>query len=256
MLAQPRRNAVVNLLGLPLADRRRSSRACCPRLQELRARTGRPHWIVIDEAHHLLPAAGAGPERHGSTRCPGSSCHRASRAWSRRPPSRAWTVVVAVGDGAERVVDDFCRALGIAHPRTAARAPDAGDVLAWLRSSGEPPVRAPAVPGRSERRRHVRKYAEGELGEYKSFYFRGPEGKLNLRAQNLAIFLQLAEGVDDETWLHHLRKGDYSRGSGEAIKDEELAAEAAQIEAEGGTAAATRAAVRHAIEQRYTLTSG
>jgi len=30
--------------------------ALLPRLQELRARTGRPHWIVIDEAHHLLPA--------------------------------------------------------------------------------------------------------------------------------------------------------------------------------------------------------
>lgn len=28
-----------------------------PDLSALRARTGRPHWLIIDEAHHLMPAA-------------------------------------------------------------------------------------------------------------------------------------------------------------------------------------------------------
>jgi hypothetical protein len=42
---------------------------------------------------------------------------------------------------------------------------------------------------------------------------RGPENALNLRAQNLMIFLQLADGVDDRTWQHHLHAGDYSRWS-------------------------------------------
>jgi hypothetical protein len=256
VLVQPRRNAIVNLVGLPLADRPGFFESLLPRLEELRARAGHPHWIVIDEAHHLLPAGGAVPERSRVDTLPGLLMVTVHPELVAPPALASVEVVVGVGDGAERVVDDFCRALGIVHPRTAARAPDAGDVLAWLRSSGEPPFSLQTVPGRSERRRHVRKYAQGELGEYKSFYFRGPEGKLNLRAQNLAIFVQLAEGVDDETWLHHLGEGEYSAWFRRAIKDEELAAEAAQIEAEGGTAAATRAAVRHAIEQRYTLTSG
>src|SRR5690606_3782265 len=26
-----------------------------PHLQSMRARTGRPHWLIVDEAHHLLP---------------------------------------------------------------------------------------------------------------------------------------------------------------------------------------------------------
>ena len=52
------------------------------------------------------------------------------------------------------------------------------------------------------------------------FYFRGPKGELNLPAQNLRIFMQLGEGVDDETWLHHLRQGDYDRWFREIIKDE------------------------------------
>ncbi|MBV8887023.1 MAG: hypothetical protein JO235_23930 [Chroococcidiopsidaceae cyanobacterium CP_BM_RX_35] len=89
----------------------------------------------------------------------------------------------------------------------------------------------------------------------KVHYFRGPNGKLNLRAQNLILFTQLAQGVDDETWLYHLRQGDYSRWFRSAIKDEELANEAAQIErrATNTSAAESRDSIKAAIEQRYTL---
>src|SRR5262249_21154721 len=48
-------NAVVNLVGLPLTDRSSFFMALLPHFQELRGRTGRPHWLVVDEAHHLLP---------------------------------------------------------------------------------------------------------------------------------------------------------------------------------------------------------
>jgi hypothetical protein len=68
------------------------------------------------------------------------------------------------------------------------------------------------------------------LGEDKSFYFRGCDGKLNLRAQNMNIFAQMAAGVDDETWTHHLRNSDYSRWLRESVKDQELADEIASIE--------------------------
>jgi hypothetical protein len=91
------------------------------------------------------------------------------------------------------------------------------------------------------------------LGEDKSFYFRGPEQKLNLRAQNLQIFTQLAGGVDDQTWLHHLRRGDYSRWFREAIKDEELARVAAAVEQQRDVSPdESRAVIKSAIEQRYT----
>ena len=83
---------------------------------------------------------------------------------------------------------------------------------------------------RQERRRHTRKYAEGELGPDRSFYFRGPEGALNLRAQNLSLFVQMADGVDDATWQHHLAAGDYSAWARDSIKDDELAADFAAVE--------------------------
>ena len=67
------------------------------------------------------------------------------------------------------------------------------------------------------------------------------------------MFLQIADGVDDATWLHHLERGDYSRWFREAIKDDDLAddAEAAEAEAQQG-ADATRARIRAAVERRYT----
>ena len=103
------------------------------------------------------------------------------------------------------------------------------------------------------RLRHQRKYAEGKLGDDKSFFFRGPEGRLNLKAHNLDLFMQMADGIDDTTWLYHLRAGDYSRWFRESIKDAELANTTAAIEAEAGLAVAeSRARIRAAIEKRYT----
>jgi len=88
----------------------------------------------------------------------------------------------------------------------------------------------------------------------RSFYFQGPNRKLNLRAQNLTMFMQIGEGVDDETWLYHLRHGDYSRWMGKFLKDDELAAEVSEIERQRDIAASdSRARLKSAIERHYTL---
>ena len=57
VLDRPAENVVVSLLDLRLEDRPAFSQLLLPRLLEMRAATARPHWIVLDEAHHLLPAA-------------------------------------------------------------------------------------------------------------------------------------------------------------------------------------------------------
>ena len=65
------------------------------------------------------------------------------------------------------------------------------------------------------------------------------------------MFLQMAFGVDEDTWIHHLRHRDYSRWFRDAIKDEELAEEAADIERRHPPH--SREKMREAIEKRYTL---
>lgn len=53
-MADPTRSVAVNLLGQAMEDRPKTSNAVLSRVQELRAKTGRPHWLIFDEAHHLL----------------------------------------------------------------------------------------------------------------------------------------------------------------------------------------------------------
>ena len=110
------------------------------------------------------------------------------------------------------------------------------------------------APCEADRQRHRRKYAEGELPEDRSFFFRGPDNLLNLRAHNLILFMQLAEGVDEKTWLHHLRRGDYSKWMSEGIKDSHLAETIRRIEQQPSISAErSRQMVRSAIEERYTV---
>jgi hypothetical protein len=111
------------------------------------------------------------------------------------------------------------------------------------------------IPARADRLRHLRKYAEGNLGP-KSFVFRGPEGKLRLRAQNLVSFCDIAAGVDDGTWSFHLRRGDYSRWFREVVKDDDLAREVAAIEkADRIPSDESRRLVRDVVDRRYMLPS-
>src|SRR5260370_2098502 len=56
LLKNGRESISVNLLGVPLTDRPAYFVSLLPRLQELRAQTGRPHWLGGGALHHLLPA--------------------------------------------------------------------------------------------------------------------------------------------------------------------------------------------------------
>ena len=236
----------VNMLGLKVQDRPAFFREATLRICDLRAATARPHWLLVDEAHHMLPVGGEGlPADLGDaifvTVHPDQMSPEALEAVK---------ILLAVGPKAKEVIENFCAAIGAEAP--AVPAPPADDmVLFWSRNGDIGPHWVAADAPAQEHKRHTRKYAEGELGEDKSFYFRGADGKLNLRAQNLMLFMQIAEGVDDETWLHHLQVGDYARWFREAIKDDDLADEAEALQ-DGQDAAMTRAAMRELIERRYT----
>ena len=254
VLKTPAQSVVVNLLGIALDQRPEFFAGALTRLQELRVKTGRPHWIVADEAHHLMPESWSG-EPLAMPRAVESmlliTVHPGQVA---APVLAAIDGVIAVGSTPEPVIQELAEATGHAMPALPPTALDSGEVLLWLPGDGAAVERIHTIPSRSERRRHVRKYSAGELTEEQSFYFRGPEGKLKIRAQNLALFLQVGEGVDEDTWLHHLRQGDYSDWFRRIIKDDDLADEVAAIERGGDVSAEDgRALVRAAVAKRYTV---
>jgi HAD superfamily hydrolase (TIGR01484 family) len=251
-LEDPARSVVVNLLGSKLEDRPGFLRELLFGLQELRARSGRPHRIVIDEAHHLLPSD-QGPTEPVPIPRLDAVILVAPHADHIDPEAlKPVGLVLALGDDPDATIRAYCDAAGADPPETGPVRLEQEQVLGWWRD-GERPVVFRYAPGTVERRRHIRKYAEGDLGEDKSFWFRGPDRALNLRAQNLQMFLQLGDGVDDDTWLHHLRQGDYARWFREAVKDEALAAEAEEARRRhGDDPGQSRARIREAIQRRYT----
>jgi HAD superfamily hydrolase (TIGR01484 family) len=253
LLSKPETSCIVNLVGLPIADRPAFFASLAPRLQELRARSGRPHWLLIDEAHHVLPAEFepgplALPEK--LTGVLQISVH--PQLIAPKTLSGVKTLIV-VGKHPGTAFRELGTALGAPVPDVAEEEIEPGHALLWHVGT-KSPVHLKIAPSRTERRRHTRKYAEGELPPERSFFFRGAQKKLNLRARNLIQFLQLAEGIDEETWMFHLQSGDYSAWFRQAIKDSGLAETARAVERDGNLSAAdSRERIRKAIEEQYTL---
>jgi len=253
LLGRPDQSGIVNLLAVGLADRPAFFDDLFAALLEMRSRSGRPHWIVIDETHHLLPASWTPAPRRPAERPHGLMLITVHPDHVAKSVLSTVDLIVAIGEEPGHTLETFAATLGEPAVPISTERLAAGEAIAWWRRPPRAPFRFRSIPPRAERRRHLRKYAEGELGEDKSFYFRGPDGRLNLRAQNLQLFLQLAEGVDDDTWTHHLRRGDYSRWFREAIKDDALAGEVQGIErASGLSARESRARLRQRVEERYT----
>ncbi len=251
-LHKPDQSAAANLVGVPRDRRPAVFRTLLAPLLELRSRTGRPHWIIVDEAHHVLPRDGppisfAWPQNL-------TNFLLASTSPGRIDPAILGLIdlTLALGQDAAAKLRAFGEAAGWIWPENDAPAVHRGEALIWAKN--ERPWRAQIIPGRAGRLGHARKYAAGEIGPGMEFYFRGPEGKLNLRATNLITFVQLAAGVDPETWSYHLRRGEYSRWFRDAIRSEELALEAERIEKDGKLSPAESfAQIRQAIESRFRL---
>jgi hydroxymethylpyrimidine pyrophosphatase-like HAD family hydrolase len=253
ILEDPKINLSVNLLGIPLEDRPGFFAQLIPNLNAMRVRTGRPHWLVLDEAHHMLPdtwghTAAALPQKLRETIL--VTVHPEHVASAILSPM---DIVIAIGHSPDKTLRKFAEATdqSLAWPDRLSYQP--GQVIAWFVRDGQLPFAMHPQPGRAERIRHHRKYAEGNL-RWHSFYFRGANGRHNLKAQNLAVFSQIAQGIDEESWMFHLRRGDYSRWFRHSIKDDYLADEAQRVERRPDLAAwQTRQMIRELISARYTL---
>ncbi len=253
VLENPDENVVINLLGMSLEERPQFLHNLLPRIHKMRRMTGRPHWIVIDEAHHMLHPY------WNSTLKPAWYDSGAVALVTIDPAEISPIVlatidlVIAVGNEPEKTLNSFALALGERPPVTGSVHLSWGEALAWYRRQYGSPLRLNIVSSTAERRRHLRKYAEGNLGYEKSFYFTGSDNRLNLRAQNLFIFIQIAEGIDDATWLFHLKRGDYSNWFRDVIRDQVLADQAQALESTSDLSAAeSRLRIRELIENRYT----
>lgn len=254
VLNNPRESATVNLLALRVDERPEFIAELFPQLLKLRSSTGRPHWLVLDEAHHVFPTDWQPSRDFVPDELYGLVLITVHPDRVAESVLQTVDTIIAIGSDPDDTLRLFADAVGQPPPAATGAKLEPGEGLLWRVPDGAGPVWFRSVPPRQQLQRHLRKYAEGKLGEDRSFWFRGPDGRLRLRAANLMSFMEIGNGVDEETWLHHLRRGDYSRWIATCVKDDELAAEIAEVEKDGALSAEeSRSLISRAIEKRYTL---
>ena len=246
-------NVTLNLLGSSVEDRPDMLASLFPAVLDIRAKYGRPHWILVDEAHHMLPRgrdAGDGINLDDQVPTIFITVHPDTLATG---ALASIGTVLLIGRDSLDLIAVLSRTLDRPCPPLPERGPEVGEAVWWDCRGAEAPALIAVGRPKGDVKRHTRKYAEGTLGEDRSFFFRGPEAALKIRAQNLSMFLQVGDGVDPDTYLFHLRNGDFERWMRTSIKDDGLADEVATVAANDGLPLGeTRALVRSAVETRYT----
>ena len=251
LLHQPRTSLVLNLSAMTRAEKVAYAAKALGAVAVVRSTTGLPHWLILDEAHHIAPADGSPVAEllRGSTE---SLCLSTLDVNDLAPELRTLPNVVAATE-LEAFAAAVRAAAGGRTPSLAGAPLAQGEVaIAWLGPEARV-QRFRVAKRRVQHRRHVRKYTEGELPPERSFYFRGPAAALNLRAANLVRFVELAEGVDEATWDWHLKQQDYSAWARAQIKDEDLAGALAAVETAGLPPAESRRRALDEIRVRYTV---
>lgn len=251
-LAEPSVKLVVDLTGLLPREQPGFCAELFTELSVMRRRTGRPHWILVNGAQHLWPSRG-----HAAAGVP--STLRETLLLTEDPGEVARSILgqvdvaVAVGPDPSRVLGQLAEALDETAPLLPLSTIQEDEALAWFVTERQWPLWLRIPPGRAERLSRLHGHVEGDLGSG-SFVFRGPDGKLHLRVNNLSTFCQVAEDVEEQVWLFHLWHGDFSRWIRNVLRDDELAREVSSIERRYELPAAeSRRRVRGAIAHRYAL---
>lgn len=244
-------NLVINTQALTLAERRRVFARLLAEATALRQQTGRPHWLVLDEAHELAPARHGGPPATLPAGAPNMIFVTMYPEMLDAEILKSVRSVLAFGASPAHFLEAFAAIARISLP-PGLLAPTQGELLFWQPHSGKPPALVHPLPPRQRHRRHIGKYAAGDVGAWHSFYFRGSDNRLNRPARNLYDFIDVSDAIDDTTWLHHLRAGDYAAWFRHVIRDEDLALETDGIARDRDlSAAGSRRRVRRAIWKRY-----
>jgi len=241
-------SVAIDLSALTKEEKIRAAARFLHAIQGLRAETGAPHWLIVDEAPHLFPTGGSWTEEV-------ADLSESGVCLITDDPSTLAPEILAIARHVFSTdVEAVTETLALVPPGALPGGPlETGEALSInLQDGAARRVERFRVARRATaHKRHVKKYATGKLAPDRWFHFRGPRAALDLVAQNLENFTMLAKGVDQETWLHHLGNGDITRWLREQIRDPELADEVGALERETD-AAATRRAVLAAIARRYT----
>ena len=121
LLRSPDQSGVIDLSGLELAKRQAFFASLLPHLAELRSRTGRPHWLVIDSEQ--VPANGAAAASMLQISARPNLLTREALA--------EVNLLLATGHSPVQLIQEFCQMTQTPAPRIDPVSLQTGEVLAW-----------------------------------------------------------------------------------------------------------------------------
>jgi HAD superfamily hydrolase (TIGR01484 family) len=242
---------VVSTMALDLAARRRFFKRLLPAVLGLRARTGRPHWLIVEEAHHFLPRIDGAASAAVGRDLAGTVLVTIEPKWLPSDVLHAISTVVSLGRGAAGAMASFAREAGLRAPPARRCRPDEALLFSRANPKSCRPVRLGSP--RQDHERHKGKYALGDVGRERSFYFTDGNGRTLGSARNLAEFVNLASQTPDPVWDRHLHGGDFGAWFLDVIRDEELAQRAIELAEARVDAEHARPRIIAAIRERYII---
>ena len=135
-LEKPETQAVVCLEAVPVRKRSAFFDEFTLALHALREKSGRPHWLVVDEAQELVPKSRAAKDEFVA----GNAIYvTADPAAIAHPLLAAVDVVAALGSGARHAFEAYANTLPMQRPPEALHAPGENEALLWWRRAGDAP---------------------------------------------------------------------------------------------------------------------
>ncbi|MBM4270198.1 MAG: hypothetical protein FJ144_26940 [Deltaproteobacteria bacterium] len=248
---------VLNLSSLPPVERLAYVSAALREIEDARARSGIPQWILVDEAHFFFrkgaPSCDAFLRRTGSYLLstyrpslldPCVSCNFGTYFFA--PTSveeERYFVNGLLHACGPREIDAASALLEVTPPR-----------FGFLRNHpAEQRWRVFTAEGRTTpHAHHARKYADTHLPDAQAFRFVGSPG--NEVAHNVREFVAAVRTVPIETLRHHLVARDFSRWVEEVLGDRELARGLAKLESTTRAGASpSRSEIENHVRYRYAL---
>ena len=230
-------SAVVDLSGLDAPAQRAYLVRLSVEIEAMRAASGLPHWVLLDEAHRGL-------HRDGAFEAAGTG--HLFVTWQPEALSAevlaSADAIIAVGAAhpAASLVDLVAAASGVRRTVIAGLLEDAtGQAVLALRQH---PGHVDIFTFRfGERRtphlRHEHKYQTKGMDATRRFYFRTlPDTPTGRTAGNLAELEAVLTSCDEGVLRHHCPSRDFSRWIGEVLRDHGLADRVAVIEQTVGRA--------------------
>jgi hydroxymethylpyrimidine pyrophosphatase-like HAD family hydrolase len=222
-------SVIADLSALPHARKMDVIEAGLRAIGDLRRRLGRPHWVLLDEAHYSLHREGVAEEALGIEER-GFCLVTYLPSWLRERVVKAMDVYLL----SRVTAPDELAFLGVSLPDIAASGGDWPAAMLPQLPRGKFVVVQPDPKGvpmaltfvaaarETMHVRHVKKYADSQVPPAQRFFFRNHDGRVVAAAESLHGFRHAVVAVPGDVLGYHAARGDFSRWVLDVFADREL----------------------------------